>query len=85
MARPVGPLPACRPKRQLDDPWCLGYFVDNKIKWGDTQYLASCTIMAPATQKAKIAMVDWLKGRYQDTSETQRGMEDIILLVGRSA
>lgn len=53
-------------KRQLDDPWCLGYFVDNEIKWGDTEYLASCTIMAPATQKAKIAMVDWLKGRYQD-------------------
>lgn len=53
-------------KRQLEDPWCLGYFVDNEIKWGDTEYLANCTITAPPTQKAKIVMVEWLKENYRN-------------------
>ena len=51
-------------KDQLEDPWCLGFFVDNEIKWGDTKSLAVFTIKAPATQQAKIAMVKSLKNKY---------------------
>lgn len=51
-------------KDQLDDPWCLGFFVDNEIRWGDTKYLADCTVKAPESQMAKVAMVEWLKGKY---------------------
>lgn len=51
-------------KNQLDDPWCIGFFVDNEIRWGDSRYLARCTVTAPAAQKAKIALVEWLKARY---------------------
>ncbi len=52
-------------KDQLDDPWCLGFFVDNEIKWGDTKSLASFTIKAPTTQRAKIAMINWLQKKYK--------------------
>lgn len=53
-------------KNQLDDPWCLGFFVDNEIKWGDSRHLAKCTAVAPEDQKAKIAMAEWLKSKYAD-------------------
>ena len=53
-------------KNQLDDPWCLGFFVDNEIRWGDSRHLAKCTAVAPEDQKAKIAMAEWLKSKYAD-------------------
>lgn len=51
-------------KRELEDPWCLGFFVDNEIRWGSVTYLSEMTIMAPADQMAKQAMLDTLKGKY---------------------
>lgn len=26
-------------KRETQDPWCIGFFVDNELHWGDTKYL----------------------------------------------
>ncbi|MBE6181600.1 MAG: beta-agarase [Rikenellaceae bacterium] len=64
-------------KEQLDDPWCLGFFVDNEIKWGNTRSLAAAVIKAPATQQAKIVMIDWLKEKYGEIAALNRvwGME----------
>ena len=48
-----------------DDPWCIGYFVDNEISWGwDEVSLAVAALASPADQAAKKAFVADLKARY---------------------
>ncbi len=46
------------------DPWCLGYFVDNEIAWGDEVSLAEATLKSPATQAAKKVFLDDLRAKY---------------------
>ena len=47
------------------DPWCIGYFVDNEISWGnDDKALALGTLASPAGQIAKQTFVEDLKARY---------------------
>ena len=52
-------------KPQLDDPWCVGYFVDNELGWGDPTYLAKCAVKAPAEEEAKQALVEYFKKVYK--------------------
>jgi len=49
-----------------NDPWCLGYFVDNEIAWGDDVSLALAALKSPADQPAKQAFVADLKAKYGD-------------------
>jgi len=51
-------------KPQLDDPWCVGYFVDNELNWGDDKYLARCSVNAPARDAVKQAMTDCFHKKY---------------------
>ena len=52
-------------KKQADDPWCLGFFVDNELNMGnDEQALARWTLRSPASQPAKVAFADWLERKY---------------------
>jgi len=53
-------------KRELADPWCLGFFVDNEIAWGGPRALAEWTLQSPAEQPAKQEMVNWLKKKYKN-------------------
>lgn len=53
---------------EISDPWCIGFFVDNELKWGDEHYLAQCTAKAPGTQPAKVAMLKWLKKKYRNVA-----------------
>jgi hypothetical protein len=46
------------------DPWCVGYFVDNEIAWGDEFSLGAETMASPADQPAKRVMVEDLKAKY---------------------
>jgi hypothetical protein len=48
------------------DPWCIGYFSDNEMSWGDDVSLALGTLKSPADQKAKQAFVADLKSAYGD-------------------
>ena len=48
----------------IGDPWCIGYFVDNELAWGDVPSLAMATLKSPADQIAKQIFVDDLKARY---------------------
>lgn len=48
-----------------DDPYCIGYFVDNEISWGEAGSLAKAALASPKDQPAKIAYIQWLKERYQ--------------------
>jgi len=52
-------------KKELEDPWCFGFFVDNEISWGGPTALAEWTLQSPASQPAKIEMVKSLKKRYR--------------------
>lgn len=50
--------------KSLNDPWCIGYFVDNELGWGDETSLAVGTLASPADQPAKIVFVNDLKAKY---------------------
>ena len=51
-------------QRQVQDPWLLGLFVDNEIRWGDLCYLARCTARAPEDQAAKKEFIKVLRAKY---------------------
>lgn len=51
-------------KRELEDPWCLGFFVDNEIAWGHPTNIAEIVIKCPANQAAKKHFLSVLKGKY---------------------
>jgi len=46
------------------DPWCLGYFCDNELSWGDDLSLALGALQSPAGQPAKQRFVADLKAKY---------------------
>ena len=50
--------------RSADDPWCIGYFVDNELGWGDELSLATAALASPPDQSAKRAFVEDLKAKY---------------------
>jgi len=55
-----------RKGRTTGDPWCLGFFSDNEISWGDETSLALATLRSPADQPAKVAFVADLTSKYVD-------------------
>jgi hypothetical protein len=46
------------------DPWCIGYFVDNELGWGDALSLAKAALASPPEQAAKKAFLTDLKAKY---------------------
>jgi len=53
-------------KSSANDPWCIGYFSDNEMSWGDELALALGALKSPATQVAKQEFVADLKAKYGD-------------------
>ena len=54
-----------RARDSADDPWCIGYFVDNEISWGgDDVALALAALASPAEQVAKQVFTEDLKAEY---------------------
>ena len=51
-------------KEQLNDPWCIGFFVDNELHWGGPEDLAKCALASPAEMPAKKAFAEDLKKKY---------------------
>jgi len=51
--------------KTADDPWCIGYFLDNEIAWGQDTSLAIGTLASPPDQAAKLAFIEVLKGKYE--------------------
>jgi len=51
-------------RKKLEDPWCMGYFIDNEIQWGTPDHLAALTIKAPESQASKKVFILELKGKY---------------------
>ena len=50
--------------RSAGDPWCIGYFVDNELTWGNELSLALATLNSPPEQAAKQAFVSDLRAKY---------------------
>jgi len=51
--------------KAANDPWCLGFFIDNELAWGDETSLALATLKSPPDQPAKRAFLDDLKKKYE--------------------
>lgn len=51
-------------KQELDDPWCIGMFVDNELEWGNDGDLARFTLASPASQLAKQEFRKDLQRKY---------------------
>lgn len=47
-----------------NDPWCIGYFSDNEMSWGNDTSLALATLKSPPEQAIKKVFVADLKARY---------------------
>ena len=56
-------------QRVNGDPYCLGYFSDNEMSWGDETSIAVATLKSPADQPAKIAFVSDLRTKYGDIAK----------------
>lgn len=52
-------------KTQLEDPWCMGFYVDNEIKWGDQTNFARLALTASESQASKKILVNVLKKKYK--------------------
>jgi hypothetical protein len=51
------------------DPWCLGYFSDNEMSWGDDVSLAVGALKSPPEQTAKKVLIADLKSKYIDIAK----------------
>ncbi len=49
-----------------NDPWCIGYFSDNEMSWGDETSLALGVLQSPPEQAAKREFLNDLKAKYPD-------------------
>jgi hypothetical protein len=50
--------------KSAGDPWCIGYFVDNELSWGDELSLAIAALSSPPEQAAKRAFLADLAKKY---------------------
>jgi len=56
---------AAEAKRTGEDPWCIGWFVDNELSWGhDESELGRAVMRSPAKQAAKIAARGMFEKKY---------------------
>lgn len=51
--------------KSAGDPWCIGYFSDNEMSWGDELSLAIGALKSDSSQPAKRALLADLKEKYQ--------------------
>lgn len=53
-----------------DNPWCIGFFVNNEMGWGDDDTaLARAVVKSPADQPAKREMLRRLREKYEGVRE----------------
>ncbi|NIM48979.1 MAG: beta-agarase, partial [Gemmatimonadales bacterium] len=53
-----------RRRESAGDPWCIGYFVDNELKWGRDIAAAMLVAEAPPDQAAKQELAKQLRAKY---------------------
>jgi hypothetical protein len=60
---------AAKTGKSANDPWCLGYFSDNEMSWGDDSSLALGALKSPPEQAAKKVFLADLKTKYSDIAQ----------------
>ncbi|MBR2838045.1 MAG: beta-galactosidase [Kiritimatiellae bacterium] len=56
---------AAEAKFSGEDPWCVGWFVDNELSWGDDdREIGRAVLRSPAKQPAKVAARAMLERKY---------------------
>ncbi|MGC6455674.1 MAG: beta-agarase [Coraliomargaritaceae bacterium] len=60
-----------------NDPWCIGYFIENELSWGVDGSLSLAALRSPSDQPAKRVFIDDLKKKYRriDALNAQWGTE----------
>lgn len=71
--------------KSVGDAWCIGYFSDNEMSWGDELSLAIGALRSPIDQPAKKVFVDDLRTKHGDIAKlnaawgTQHASWDALL------
>ena len=54
-------------REELGDPWCMGVFVDNELKWGVKwgSKIPEQILVAPPDQPAKLQFIEQMEAQYQ--------------------
>ena len=52
-------------EKELKDPYLVGLFVDNELKWGEEWFLAATIAKNPSTLKGKHALIKHYKAKYK--------------------
>ena len=50
----------------VDDPWCIGFFIENELSWGAEGSLAVAALESPADQPAKREFLKDLQAKYEN-------------------
>ena len=58
--------------KSAGDPWCIGYFCDNEMSWGDELSLSLAALRSGPDQPAKKAFIELLEKKYGDVAELNR-------------
>ena len=58
-----------RVDRTAGDPWCIGFFSDNEMSWGDELSLGLAALKSPADQPAKMAFIGDLRAKYGEIAK----------------
>jgi hypothetical protein len=61
--------------RTAEDPWCIGYFVDNEASWGDDLFLASGVLRSMPEQAAKREFLKELQKKYLSIDDLNKAWE----------
>lgn len=69
-------------KKSITDPMCIGYFIDNELRFGD---IMKAVMKAPAEQPAKAEFVKDLKAKYKDSVEALNKAWDTKFATGRTS
>ena len=59
-------------------PWCLGYFSDNEMSWGDELSLALGALKSKPKQAAKKALIADLRAKYGEIRRLNDVWGDIL-------
>lgn len=55
--------------KSAGDPWCLGYFSDNEMSWGDELSIGTAALASPADQAAKREFLAELRAKYVEIAK----------------
>ncbi len=50
--------------KEADDPWCIGYFINNELKWVSPLALGTAALKHDVKQPAKLELIKQLKTKY---------------------